>query len=85
MYVTGIITAKTAEPIEMLFGSDCPITHGVTWRPDPPEKGQFWGGQAWACLVGLHWGMHLWCDDAAFYQITSISCFNVEVASVLSS
>jgi len=24
VYVMGIITAKTAEPIEMPFGSDCP-------------------------------------------------------------
>ena len=24
----------------------------------------------------VHWGMDLWGDDAAFYRITSISCFS---------
>ena len=72
----GIITAKTAEPIDMPFPARIvPHNHVLHGGPDPPqEKGNFGGGQTWACAVSLHWGMDLWADDAAFYRIPSTFC-----------
>ena len=42
-YVTGIINAKTAEPIKMPFGSDGPHNHVLHGGPDPQKKGQILG------------------------------------------
>ena len=40
-----------------------------------PGKGQFWRWANMGMSGRFTWGMDLWGDDAAFYQITSISCF----------
>ena len=42
-YVTGIINAKTAEPIKMPFGSDGPHNHVLHGGPDPPEERAIFG------------------------------------------
>ena len=70
-----IITAKTAELIEMPFGSDGPTSPCITWGAGSPwRRGNFAGGQTWDATgmpaVGFQRVMDLCDDDAAFYQIT---------------
>jgi len=39
------------------------------------QEGQFWGWANMGMPGRFTNGMDLWGDDAAFYRITSISCF----------
>ena len=72
VYVMRIITAKTAEPIDMPCHLARIILHNHVLHegPDPPGTGQFW---VWA-NKGLQRGMNLWGDGVAFCQITLTSC-----------
>ena len=67
MYVTGMNSAKTAEPIEMLFGMWARVvpSNYVLDRGRDPTRGigSFGGEQTWACpsmpVVGLQRGLIL--------------------------
>jgi len=55
--VTVVSPAKTAEPIEMPFGSWTrvgPVNHALDGGPDPPWDGAILGGGASDCKVCCH-------------------------------
>ena len=79
VYVTGISIAKRLNRSRCRLARMGPHNHVLDGGPDPPRgRGNFGGGQTWACpgmsAVGLQRDMDLWGDDAAFCQITLTSC-----------